>query len=28
MKALQVPQGECDDIVVFVTSLKDDIVEA
>lgn len=28
MKALQVPQQECDDIVAFVSSLKDDIVEA
>lgn len=27
MKALQVPQQECDDIVAFVSSLKDDIVE-
>ncbi len=28
MEALQVPQQECDDIVAFVLSLKDDIVEA
>jgi hemoglobin len=28
MKALQVPQQECDDVVAFVLSLKDDIVEA
>ena len=28
MKALQVPQQECDDIVAFVSSLKSDIVEA
>jgi len=27
MKALQVPQQECEDIVSFVSSLKDDIVE-
>lgn len=27
MQALQVPQQECDDIVSFVSSLKDDIVE-
>jgi hemoglobin len=27
MKALQVPQQECDDVVAFVLSLKDDIVE-
>lgn len=26
--ALQVPQQECDDVVAFVLSLKDDIVEA
>ncbi len=28
MKALEVPQKECDDIVAFVSSLKGDIVEA
>jgi len=28
MKALQIPQQECDDVVEFVLSLKDDIVEA
>lgn len=28
MKTLQVPQPECDEIVAFVLSLKDDIVEA
>lgn len=28
MKALQVPQQECGDVVAFVLSLKDDIVEA
>ena len=28
MQALQVPQQECDDVVAFVLSLKDDIVEA
>lgn len=28
MKALQVPQQECDDVVAFVLSLKDDMVEA
>ena len=28
MKALQVPQQECDDIAAFVLSLKDDIVES
>lgn len=28
MKALQVPQQECDDVVVFVLGLKKDIVEA
>lgn len=27
MQALQVPQQECDEIVSFVSSLKDDIVE-
>jgi len=27
MSALQIPKGECDDIVVFVLSLKNDIVE-
>ena len=27
MKALQVPQQECDEVVAFVLSLKDDIVE-
>jgi hemoglobin len=28
MEALQVPQQECDEVVAFVLSLKDDIVEA
>ena len=28
MKALNVPQQECDDVVAFVLSLKNDIVEA
>ena len=28
MKTLQIPQQECDDVVAFVLSLKDDIVEA
>jgi len=28
MKALQVPQHECDEVVVFVLSLKEDIVGA
>ena len=28
MKALQVPQQECDEVVTFVVSLKADIVEA
>lgn len=28
MEALQVPKQECDDVVAFVLSLKDDIVEA
>jgi hemoglobin len=28
MRALNVPQQECDDVVSFVLSLKDDIVEA
>ncbi|MBT7952694.1 MAG: group 1 truncated hemoglobin [Gammaproteobacteria bacterium] len=28
MSALSVPQQECDDVVAFVLSLKDDIVEA
>ena len=28
LKTLQVPQQECDDVVAFVLSLKDDIVEA
>ncbi len=28
MQALQIPQQECDDVVAFVLSLKDDIVEA
>ncbi len=28
MEALQVPQQECDDVVAFVLSLKEDIVEA
>ena len=28
MAALSVPQEECDDVVAFVLSLKDDIVEA
>ena len=27
MEALQVPKQECDDVVAFVLSLKDDIVE-
>ena len=27
MKALQVPQKECDDVAAFVLSLKDDIIE-
>ncbi len=27
MQALQVPQQECDDVVAFVLSLKDEIVE-
>lgn len=27
MQALNVPQQECDDVVAFVSSLKDDIVE-
>jgi len=27
MKALQVPQRECDEVAAFVLSLKDDIVE-
>ncbi len=27
MQALNVPQKECDDVVAFVSSLKDDIVE-
>lgn len=27
MKALQVPQKECDEVAAFVLSLKDDIVE-
>ncbi len=27
MQALKVPQQECDDVVAFVSSLKDDIVE-
>ena len=27
MQALQVPQQACDDVVAFVSSLKDDIVE-
>jgi hemoglobin len=27
MKALEVPQQECDDVVTFVLSLKDDMVE-
>jgi hemoglobin len=27
MKALEVPQQECDDVVAFVLSLKDDMVE-
>ena len=27
MQALRIPQQECDDIVAFVTSLKDDIVD-
>ncbi|MCZ6804295.1 MAG: group 1 truncated hemoglobin [Proteobacteria bacterium] len=28
MRALNIPQQECDDVVAFVLSLKDDIVEA
>jgi len=28
MESLQVPQQECDDVVAFVLSLKDDMVEA
>ena len=28
MKSLQVPKHECDEVVAFVLSLKDDIVEA
>ena len=28
MEALNVPEQECDDVVAFVLSLKDDIVEA
>lgn len=28
MQALELPQQECDDIVAFVLTLKDDIVEA
>ena len=28
MEALQIPKQECDEIVAFVLSLKDDIVEA
>ena len=28
MKALQVPQQECDDVVGFVLSLKEEMVEA
>jgi len=28
LKTLQVPQQECDDVVAFVLSLKDDIVGA
>ena len=28
MEALSVPQQECDDVVAFVSSLKEDIVEA
>jgi hemoglobin len=28
MKALQIPKQECDEIVAFVLSLKEDIVEA
>ena len=28
MKALQIPKQECDEIVTFVLSLKEDIVEA
>ena len=27
MQALNIPQQECDDVVAFVSSLKDDIVE-
>jgi hemoglobin len=28
MKALQIPEQECDEVVAFVLSLKEDIVEA
>jgi len=28
MRELQIPQQECDDVVAFVSSLKNDIVEA
>jgi len=28
VKALEIPQQECDDVVAFVLSIKDDIVEA
>jgi hemoglobin len=28
MKALQVPQQECDEVVAFVLTLRDDLVEA
>jgi len=28
LQALEIPQQECDDVVAFVLSLKDDIVEA
>jgi len=28
MQALQVPKQECDEVVAFVLSLKDDIVES
>jgi len=28
MQALQIPQQECDDVVAFVLSLKEDIVDA
>ena len=28
MEALQIPKQECDDVVAFVLSLKDDMVEA